>query len=223
MNLLTSMGRDMQMETLNDGATANRTAEITAAFAKAMQLASKGYSPRPSDQARTTMRIALAGVIKLISDLYPDEPSLPVPLIQLRQDLYDLDLGKVSPLFEPTKVSNRPPTALSEDLFRSIVAAAMTRLMDGKEMSRYDAARDVARRLAKMGIRHSSGKPITAGQIAKWREKMMTELASESPAVARYELTLEMLGGMEPVEAVALMLDALKDLSPANFPKKPPA
>jgi hypothetical protein len=99
----------------------------------------------------------------------------------------------------------------------------MTRLMEGRRSSRDEAARDVARRLSKIGAKHSSGEAITYRQIAKWREEMMTELASENLAVARYELTLRMLGEMEPSEAVELMLDSLTDLSPANFPKKHPA
>ena len=52
---------------------------------------------------------------------------------------------------------------------------------------------------------------------------MMTELASENLAVARYELSLQMVSRMEPREAVGLMLDSLTDMCPANFPKKPPA
>jgi hypothetical protein len=208
------------------GSKPERAAEIRTAlqfFTEALQIASKSYSATLPDQARAAVRIALVGVIKLISDLYPNEPSLPRPLNQLLQDLVDLDRGKVALLFQPAKVTNRPPTALSEDLFRALVAASMTLLMDGTEMRRDEAARDVARRLSKMGAKHSSGKLITVGQIAKWREKMMTELSSESLAVARYEFTLRMLRGMEPSDAVTMMLDSLPDLSPANFPKKPPA
>jgi hypothetical protein len=214
------------MDTANEGASAKRAAEIRAAlgfFTVAVQMASKGYSPHPPDQAGAAVRIALAGVIKLISDLFPDEPSFPAPLIQLRQDLDDLERGKVAPFFKPAKVAHRPPTALSEDLFRAIVAAAMTRLMKGKKLSHNETAHDIARRLSKMGAKHSSGKSITPVQIGKWREKMMTELASENLAVARYELTLRMLAGTEPSEAVAMMLDALPALSPVNFPKKPTA
>jgi hypothetical protein len=188
-----------------------------------LRLASIGYAPEQPDQARTAVRIALAGVIKLISDLFPEEPSFPAPLIQLRQDFDDLERGKVSMLFKAKKVAHRPPTALSEDLFRAIAAAAMTRSMEGRRLSHGEAARHVASRLSGMGAKHSSGKAITYRQIAKWREEVMTELASENLAVARYELTLRMLGGMEPSEAVALMLDSLAALSPANFPKKPPA
>jgi hypothetical protein len=214
------------MDKADEDAAAKRTAEIRAAlrfFARALQLASMGYSPDPPEQARAAIGIALAGVIRLISDLFPDDLAFPAPLIQLRQDLDDLERGKVSKLFRPKKVAHRPPTALSEDLFRAISAAAMTRLMEGKKLSRNEAARDVARRLSKMGAKQSTGKSITPGQIAKWREEMMTELASENLAVARYELTLRMLGGMEPYEAVALMLDSLTTIAPANFPKKPPS
>jgi hypothetical protein len=210
------------METDNRDA-AQRAAEIRAAlqfFARTLQLASEGYSPDPP-QARTAVRIALAGMIRLISDLFPDKPSFAAPLIQLRQDIDDLERGKVAPFFRPTKIANRPPSALSEDLFRAIAAAAMTILMGGKKLSRNEAARDVARRLSKMGARPSS-KAITAGQIAKWREKMMTELASENLAVARYQYALKEVAGMEPLRAVALMLESLTDLSPRNFPKKPP-
>jgi hypothetical protein len=213
------------MDTIDDGAAAKRAADTRGAlqfFARTLQLASMGYSPDPPAQARAAVRIALAGVIKLISDLFPDEPSFPAPLIQLRQDLDDLERGKVAPFFAPTKVRHRPPTALSEDLFRAMVAAAMTRLMEGTKVSRDKAARDVARRLSKMGAKHASGEAITFKQIAKWREKMMAELASENLAVARYELTLQMLGGMEGLDAVAMMLDSLTTVSPGNFPKKPP-
>jgi hypothetical protein len=214
------------MEIANDGAAARRAAEIRASlqfFTKTLQLASVGYAPEPPAQARAAVRIALAGVIKLISDLFPDEPSFPVPLIQLRQDLDDLERGRVSKLFKANKVANRPPLALSEGLFRAIVAAAMTRLMEDRRPSRDEAARDVARRLSKIGAKHSSGEAITYRQITKWREEMMTELASENLAVARYELTMRMLGGMEPSDAVTLMLESLPGLSPANFPKIPPS
>jgi hypothetical protein len=96
-------------------------------------------------------------MIELISTLYPDEPSFAMPLNGLPYDLDDLDHSRVAPLLQPAKVSNRPRTALSEDLFRAIVAAAMTRLVSGTELKRDEAARDIARRLSKMGCKHSSG------------------------------------------------------------------
>jgi hypothetical protein len=215
-----------EMKLPNDGTEASPTDERRAAiqfFTVAIQMAAKSYSADPPDRARTAIRIALAGVIRLISDLYPDEPSFPLPLIQLRYGLLDLDHGKVVPFLKPTKVSHSPGTQLSEDLFRAIVAAAMTSLVAGKKLSLNEASRDIAKRLSKMGAKHWSGKAITHGQIGKWREKMMTERAVENAAVAHYEAAKQQVIGMEPLKAVDLMLSSLTDLSPANFPKKPPA
>jgi hypothetical protein len=148
----------------DERAKTNRSNEIRAGlqfFTRALQVASSGFSPTPPDQARAAIRIALVGVIKLISDLHPDEPSFSLPLNQLLYDLDDLDHGKVAPLLKPKKVRNRPRAALSEDLFRAIVAAAMTRLMNDTKMSREKAGRDIARRLSKIGGKHPSGAPIT--------------------------------------------------------------
>jgi hypothetical protein len=192
-------------------------------FSEALGKASRGYSPTPPDQARAAVRVALVGTIKLISALFPDDPSFPLPLNQLLYDLKDLDHGRVASLFRPTKVANRPPTATSEELFRAIVAAAMTLLMNGTKLRRDEAARDVAQRLSRMGCTHPSGKSITGAQIAKWRETMMTERAAENQAVARYEQVLQWASDKPALEAVALILDSLTDLSPVNFPKKPPA
>jgi hypothetical protein len=120
-------------------------------------------------------------------------------------------------------VSNNPGNSLSDDLFRAIPAAAMTRLMADRSMSREAAARDIARRLSKMGCKDSAGKSIAASQISRWREKMMTELASKNRAVARYKLALELVNGMDGAAAATFLLDSLLDLSPSGFPKNPPA
>jgi hypothetical protein len=57
----------------------------------------------------------------------------------------------------------------------------------------------------------------------KWREKMMTELASEDPGVARYEYALKYVSGMEPISAVEFLLGSLSDLAASRIPKTPPA
>lgn len=189
---------------------------------KALRSASAN-SPGQPDHGRAGVRMALVGVIEFLSELYPDKPSWAVPLNQLLYGLDDLDRGKVVPLFEPTKISSRPRDALSDELFRALPAAAMTRLVDGKVMSCNDAAREIVKQLARMGYKHASGRPITHGQIAKWREKMMTERASENKAVARYQLALEWVKDMKPREAVDFLLKSLSDLHPPNFPKNPPS
>jgi hypothetical protein len=213
MNPLISM-RQPQMETPDEGAKTNRSNEIRAGlqfFTEAIQMAAITFS-------RASIRIALAGVIKLISDLYPNEPSFPLPLSQLLYDLDDLEHGKVAALLKPSKVSNRPRAALSEDLFRATVAAAMTLLIAGTKLKRIEAARDMARRLSKMGCKHPSGKAFAPAEIARWREKAMRERPAENMGAARYQRTLKLAGGKAPLEAVDLILSSLTDLPSANFP-----
>jgi hypothetical protein len=88
-------------------------------------------------------------------------------------------------------------------------------------MKRADAGRDIARKLTKMGFRHPSGKPITGSQVAKWREKMMTERADENRAVAQYQLALVTVKAMKPLEAVEFLMRSMPQLYPPNFPKTP--
>ncbi len=212
------------METPSGDNEPNVAAQLAAivVFTNTLREVSKIYGGRPPEESREAIKFALHGVIQLISGLYPTEPAFPRPLNDLLYALHDLDHGSVGPLLTPTMVSNRPGMALSEELFRAIVAATMTRLMEGGKKKK-DAAREVARRLAKMGGKTASGAIVRAGQIEKWREKMMTERAAENKDVARYQEALKMLGGMKPEEAVDLLLSSLTDLSPSNFPKKPPA
>ena len=162
-------------------------------------------------------------MIRLLSELYPDGPAVALPLNQLLYALHDLDHGKVVPLLTRTEVPHSPGIALSDDLFRAMAAAAMTCLVDRMQKSRKEAAQEIAKRLSRKGFAHPSGKPITPAQITDWREKMMTELASENRAVARYQLALELAKDKEPKAAVEFLLDILPDLSPAGNPKKPPA
>jgi hypothetical protein len=61
---------------------------------------------------------------------------------------------------------------------------------------------------------------VTAVQVAKWREKMMTERAAENLAVQRYELALEWAKDMQPTAAAKFLLDHLPILHPADFPKR---
>jgi hypothetical protein len=112
------------METPDERAQVNRSNEIRSGlqiFSNAIQEASKRYSPDAPNQAREAIGIALVGVIQLISDLHPEEPSLPRPLNELLYGLRDLNRGKVASLFKLTKVSHSPGIALSEDLFRAVV------------------------------------------------------------------------------------------------------
>ena len=134
----------------------------------------------------------------MLATLYPNKPSFAFPLNALLYSLFDLDHGKVVPLLRPVKIANSPGNALADELFKAVAAAAMTRLVEGKVMQRKQASQDILKRLKVMGITHLSGKAITANQIAKWHEKMMSELASENQAVTRYEFALKYVNGLEP-------------------------
>lgn len=213
------------METQSEPNRPDRVAELAAAinvFASTLRRASEAYAGSPPEQARRALRVALHGVVTLIAELYPTEPALPRPLNDLLYHLDDLDRGIAADVLVPKKVENRPGTALTEELFRAIVAAAMTCLMNaGKK--RKEAAQHIARRLAKLGAKSAGGKPIEAKQIEDWRDKNMTERACENIAAARYNLALDRVRGKDPIAAVDFLLDALTDISPASFPKKPPA
>jgi hypothetical protein len=203
-----------------DGQSPNaRAAEVTAAIQQLwmkLQMAS-AYNPAEPDHGRSSARIALIGMLEFLSVLFPDTPTLPIALQDLLQGLVDLDRGTVIPLLTPAETRGRRPNPLSDDLSRALVAAAMTSLMTDRKMSRELASRNIARRLSEMGYR---SRKIGHVQIAKWREKMMTERAAENLAVQRYEFALTWVEGKEPREAVKFLLDNLQALCPTDFPKK---
>jgi hypothetical protein len=210
----------------NEASRLSRAAELQGAvrfFFDAIQMAAINYDPSQPEDARKSLAIALVGATHLVSAMYPNEPSFIRPLNELLYGLIDLDHGKVVPFLKPTKVPHSPGNSLADELFKAIPAAAMTRLVDAKLMTRDEAARDIARRLKKAGVGELSGKPITAAQIIKWRERMMEGLPSESFAVARYRLALQWVKNWKPQAAVEFLLRSLIDLTAPKNPKNPPA
>lgn len=199
-----------------------RQAELASAmrFLSAALHAASQYDPGLPDHGRKHVVQALVGVNQLIAALFPNQPVLPVALIDLACALKDLDRGIVAPLLRPTEVSHRPPNALAAELFRALPAAAMTLEMEAGK-SRKDAGKEVAAQLTRMGYRDSSGNFVEGSQIAKWREKMMTERAAENLSVARYELALDQVKGLDPHEAAKSLLANMPALHPPTIPKKP--
>jgi hypothetical protein len=194
-----------------------REAELAVAiqqFWTRLQMAS-AYDPASQDAGRSSARIALIAVMDFLAVLYPKLSPLPLALQDLLQGLTDLDRGTVISLLRPSKKRGRRPKRLSDELFRAIAAAAMTSLMKSSEMDRDLAARNIARRLNEMG--YGPGR-LTAVQLAKWREKMMTERAAENLAVQRYELALKCVQELEPAEAARFLLSNLPILHPMYFP-----
>jgi hypothetical protein len=199
-----------------------RRAELAAAMqflGVALQAASQ-YDPHQPDHGRKHVVQALVGVNQLIAVLFPNQPVLPVALIDLACALKDLERGIVAPLLKPAEVSHRPPNPMSAELFRALPAAAMTlQMRAGKR--RKEASGEIAAQLNRMGYRDGLGNPIAGAQVAKWREKMMTERAAENLAVVRYQLALEQVKGIAPGEAVKFLLANMPSLHPPTIPKKP--
>ena len=130
----------------------SRPDEVTAAIQelwRKLQIAS-AYSPAQPDHGRGCARIALIGVLEFLSILFPKTPTLPLALEDLLQGLVDLDRGTVIRLLAPADLRGRPPDPLSSELFRALVAAAMTIVMNG--MGREAAARNIAGRLEQAGL-----------------------------------------------------------------------
>jgi len=181
-----------------------------------LQIASE-YNPAAADHGRSSVIVALIGILDFLSVLHWRAPSLPLPLQDLLQALVDVDRGTSNSLFQSSKGCGRPPTRLGEELFRAMVAAAMTKRLQDPEMDLGLAARDIKRRLVALG--YPDGK-IGHNQIAKWREKMM-EGDFKSRAVQRYGLALKWVKALGPVEGAGFLLGHLPVLYPVAFPKKP--
>jgi hypothetical protein len=218
-----SVGTDAQggARANNFGTTLTaREVEISSAIQQLqmkLQIAA-GYNPAAADHGRSSARIALIAVLEFLAVLFPDTPTLPLALQDLLQALVDLDRGTPNPLFDRSKARGRAPIPLSEDLFRALIAAAMTKRMEALEISREQAARDIARRLSELG--YQPGR-IQHGQIEDWRDKMM-EGDFTSLAVQRYRLALKWVESKQPIEGVKFLLGNLPSLYPANFPKNRP-
>jgi hypothetical protein len=201
-----------------------REERLRAAFQfLALALGPGTFDPTRPDHGRASVRNALIGVIAVIAELFPDKPSLPATLNHLLYALWDLDCGKVAPLLQPAKIEHSPGLSLADDLFRALPAAAMTRLMEGRAMSRKEAAHSIARRLTGMGYRDADGAEFTASQLTKWREKMTTELPAENHAAGQYQLALKAVEPIERAEAVDFLMKSMPVLYPPNFPNNPPS
>jgi hypothetical protein len=196
----------------------SREIEVRAAIQRLwmkLQIAS-AYDPTAADHGRSSARIALGAILEFLSVLFPDTPTLPIALQDLLQALVDLDRGTPNPLFARSKARGRAPITLADDLFRAIVAAAMTKRMEATDITLKVAARDIERRLGELGYHPAR---IKHNQIAKWREKMM-EGGVGNLAVQRYKLALQLVKAMQPIEGTRFLLGNLPLLYPGQFSKK---
>jgi hypothetical protein len=197
----------------------DRGAEIAAAIQNlwmTLQLTSE-YDPNQPDHGRSSARIALVGVMNFLAVLFPQLDTLPLALQDLLQGLVDLDQGTVVPLLARADLRGRPSTSFSDTLLRGLAAAALTRLVDGREMPLKQAAAYVARRLNGLGF---GPKRLSGVQVSKWRENIMAAFVREDLAAQRYQLALKLVEGKAPIPAADFLLKNLCAMHPASFPKK---
>jgi hypothetical protein len=217
-----NLEQTVQQQLPRGGALSDRSVAIVAAVSalgSTLHASSMCNAKDLQDKRKITANI-LIKVIELVLGLWPDHPEWAIPLNQLLYGLKDLDRGKANSLFDPVKLTNRPPNEIADVIFRPIPAAAMTCLMeDGAK--RTEAADQIARKLNKMGYKDRSGGAIKGSQVAQWREEAMSLWPKERLAAQRYRDALEEVKGMGAQKAVTYLLGSLPGFPPPHFPEKP--
>jgi hypothetical protein len=191
-----------------------------------LKRAASGFDQSAEDAGRGSVLFTLAAVDDFLKvTLGIRDPSLFIPLAQLRYALHDLNRGKVVPLLAPKKVKNRPHDSASKEAFRALAAVAMELFIKGN-VPRKEAARDVAAALSQMGYMNGPGKPITAKLVEDWRDRMTTERSTEyEPAGRFHRMRADLLAKFpnDPSAAARFLLSRIPTTVPPDIPKKPPA
>jgi hypothetical protein len=187
-----------------------------------LQVSKYQFRPDAADHGRSGVRNALIAVIDLITEVFPDRADLVSPLNEVLYALEDLDAGRVVPLLQRAKITNRPPTALATRLFRSMAAVLMD-LNQQAGLPRRGAAEKAARDLNRLGHRDEAKQRITATQLETWRDHVKAPPSAKDPGAQRYSLVLRYLQRLfpdKPQEAAKFLLDALPDLQAPKIPGK---
>jgi hypothetical protein len=190
-----------------------------------LRRAASAYDQSAEDAGRGSVLLTLHAVDDFLKvTLGIRDPSLFIPLAQLQYALHDLNRGKVVPLLAPKKVKNRPRDSTSREGFRALAAVAMELFIKG-DVSRKQAARDVAAALSQMGYMNGPGKPITAKLVEDWRDRMTTERSTEYEPAGRFHRMRTKLLAMfpnDPSAAARYLLGRMPTTVPPDIPKKPP-
>ncbi len=179
------------------------------------------FDPAAEDGGRASAIMSLVAIGHYLTAVVGT--GLTTPLRQLQYALHDLDRGKVGRLVERTKVSNRPPEAISVEGFRAFAAVAMD-LMIQTGVGRKQAAREVARELCRLGYDDGPGRLITAGRVEDWRDRMLVERPAENAGAARFQRLKARVSGYAPSklkDGAYLLSKQLPRAFP--IPKKPPS
>jgi hypothetical protein len=140
------------------------------------------------------------------------------PMRSLQHALIDAEQGKTHPLFTPKQLSARPLDRTEHRGLAGIAAVLMQLQMDAGK-SKQDAARQVARRLDRLGYRTSQGKTISLNRVIGWRRRATTERVTEDIVAERYvgmlsQMRIEFPGN--PTEAFEQILKNLPQALPVE-------
>lgn len=157
------------------------------------------------DDDREAAREAVGAVIKFMQRLPGFTPQIYAPLVNLGLALDELIAGAVPPMLKPANKpkGGRPSVPYLRAATKGFAAAVMEVLMTRAEMSRLDAAGEVAKVLRKNHIPVGSRDSTIASQkatVAQWRFDAVADRQSPSGEIfyALAELTLS--PDMDPSE-----------------------
>ena len=122
-----------------------------------------------------------------------DLPS--VTLTRLLQTLNELDDGNVNPLVMPRKIAHRRMDNLSTLACKAVTAAAMELLMQNTDVTKKQAASQVARSLQRTPFRHYGSQAITGRTIASWRDRFMGAHDKSDHGAFWYRTTVKIMRG----------------------------
>ena len=109
--------------------------------------------------------------LKAVYDFHKSAGLKSSTLRNLSMALQDIERGQAPALFQPSR-QHRPKEAAKQFILKGAAAAAMQLLIDSAK-SKTEAATIVAAKLDLAGFRLSGAKPrpVTAGTIARWRDR----------------------------------------------------
>jgi len=184
-----------------------------------LELAQAMYFSDDPNRDRFAARTALAACIKFVLATAPDAIVLLLPLRDLNYALHELDQGRAAKMLMRDVKKGRREVAISDEVFRAMVAVLME-LYSRTAIGRDQAAAATAQRLADLGYKDDRNRPITAGQVEDWRDKVSE--GGDSIGVKRFKKALEVLDKVRPKDvdgAIQLVLESLSAIRPPDRPR----
>ena len=155
-----------------------------------LEIARQQFDTDQAASGRWGVMTALDVLNRLGTVLLGDRAAdLLTPIRNLQHALHDAEDGKSHPLLVPKKLSVRPPDRTEHLGLAGVAAVLMQLQMDAGE-AKPNAARQVARRLDKLGYQTPQGKTITSNRVTEWRDRAMRERPVADIVAGRYDRML---------------------------------